>query len=47
MIPVAHGEWLANRCPTAELRLFPEDGHVSVLNSAEPALEWLRAKAEA
>lgn len=45
MIPVAHGEWLAGHCPTAELRLFPEDGHVSVLNSAESALEWLRSRA--
>ncbi|MEU1967541.1 alpha/beta hydrolase [Micromonospora sediminicola] len=39
--PVAHARWLADRCPAAELRTFPEDGHISVLRHAEPALEWL------
>jgi hypothetical protein len=24
-----------------ELRLYPDDGHVSVLNSAEAAMDWL------
>jgi hypothetical protein len=32
----------ARRCPAAELRLFPDDGHISVLNSAEVAVDWLR-----
>ncbi|WP_405090912.1 alpha/beta hydrolase [Micromonospora sp. NBC_01392] len=40
--PVAHSEWLAGRCPSAELRRFPEDGHISVLRHAGSALEWLR-----
>jgi pimeloyl-ACP methyl ester carboxylesterase len=40
-VPSSHGEWLASRTPSAALWLRPEDGHVSVLNCAEPALEWL------
>ncbi|MFC3451983.1 alpha/beta fold hydrolase [Amycolatopsis speibonae] len=39
--PVAHGEWLARQCATAEARVFPEDGHISVLRHGEAALEWL------
>jgi pimeloyl-ACP methyl ester carboxylesterase len=42
IVPSSHGRWLARRCPSAELRLFPDDGHVSVLNSAEVALDWLQ-----
>jgi pimeloyl-ACP methyl ester carboxylesterase len=42
IVPSTHGEWLADRCPTGELRLSPEDGHISILNSAVSALEWLR-----
>lgn len=42
IVPSAHGKWLARRCPSAGLRLFPDDGHVSVLNSAETAMDWLR-----
>ena len=45
MVPVAHGAWLARRCPAAELRLFPADGHVSLLRSADQALDWIRAAA--
>ena len=43
VIPSAHGRWLASRCPAAEFRLSPEAGHISVLASGEPALDWLRA----
>jgi pimeloyl-ACP methyl ester carboxylesterase len=43
MIPVAHAEWLAARCPSAELRILPEDGHISVLGAGRDALEWLAA----
>ncbi|OXM49918.1 alpha/beta fold hydrolase [Amycolatopsis alba] len=39
--PVGHGEWLARQCATAELRVFPEDGHISVLRHAVAALDWL------
>ncbi len=43
--PIAHGQWLARRCPSGELWLRPDDGHISVLNSAAPALDWLRQHA--
>ncbi|MFB9895311.1 alpha/beta fold hydrolase [Planobispora takensis] len=46
VVPASHGEWLARRCPSAELRLSPDDGHLSIMNSAGPALDWLRARAE-
>jgi pimeloyl-ACP methyl ester carboxylesterase len=42
MVPCAHGEWLAAHCPTAELRLASDAGHITVLDSAPAALEWLR-----
>ncbi|WP_407560008.1 alpha/beta fold hydrolase [Streptomyces sp. 184] len=42
VIPCAHGEWLAHRCPAAELWIRPDDGHISVLGSGATALEWLR-----
>jgi pimeloyl-ACP methyl ester carboxylesterase len=41
VVPSSHGEWLASRCPSAELWLRPEDGHLSVLGSSPAALEWL------
>ena len=41
IVPSAHAEWLAHRTRSAELWLRPEDGHISVLNSAEAALGWL------
>lgn len=42
MVPSAHGEWLAAHCPTAKLRLVPDAGHITVLDSAPAALTWLR-----
>ena len=45
IVPIAHGEWLADRVPSAELRVTPDDGHVSILRSAPSALEWLRSRA--
>ena len=44
MVPSSHSAWLARRCPGAELRLCPDDGHISVLNSAAAALGWLRER---
>ena len=41
MVPSSHGEWLARRTGSAELWLRPDDGHVSVLDAAEAALDWL------
>jgi pimeloyl-ACP methyl ester carboxylesterase len=45
IIPAMHAEWLARRLPLSELRLTDEDGHISVLNSAVLALQWLRTVA--
>jgi pimeloyl-ACP methyl ester carboxylesterase len=45
VIPSSHGEWLARRIPSAELWRRPDDGHISVLGSGEPAMDWLRQKA--
>jgi len=45
IVPSSHSEWLAGRCSSAELRLFPEDGHISVLNSSGTAMAWLREHA--
>lgn len=42
VVPVAHGTWLAGACPAAELRRYPDDGHISVLEHADGALGWLR-----
>jgi len=46
VVPAAHGEWLARRCPSAELWMYPEDGHISVLNHSPSAMAWLREHAE-
>lgn len=41
VVPSAHSQWLAERVARAELWLVPGAGHVSVLGSAEAALDWL------
>ena len=46
VVPSSHSEWLARRCPSAELRLCPDDGHISVLGSSVAAMAWLREQAE-
>ena len=46
VVPSAHGEWLVRRCPSAELCLCPDDGHISVLNHSTAAMAWLRKHAE-
>jgi pimeloyl-ACP methyl ester carboxylesterase len=46
VVPSSHGEWLADHCPSAELRLLPDEGHISILNSSESALAWLRQQGE-
>ena len=45
VVPASHGEWLARRCPSAELWLYPEEGHISILNHSAAALAWLRERA--
>ena len=47
MVPCAHGEWLAGHCPAAELRIVPDAGHITVLDSAPEALTWLAARVSA
>jgi len=44
-VPSAHSKWLARRCRSAEVQLYADDGHVSVLNSAADALDWICALA--
>jgi pimeloyl-ACP methyl ester carboxylesterase len=46
VVPSSHGEWLARRCASAELRLCPDDGHILVLNTGAAAIDWLREHAE-
>jgi len=43
VVPSSHGEWLARHCPRAELRLLPDEGHISALRAGPDALEWLVA----
>jgi pimeloyl-ACP methyl ester carboxylesterase len=45
VVPASHSRWLARHLASAELRLSPQDGHISVLVSAAAALRWLRAHA--
>lgn len=40
-VPIAHGRWLAARCPDAELREIAGAGHLSVFDQARSALAWL------
>ena len=46
VVPSSHSEWLARHCPSAELWLSSEDGHISVLGSAPGAMDWLRERAQ-
>ncbi|MDX3074520.1 alpha/beta hydrolase [Streptomyces sp. MI02-7b] len=45
MVPAGHAAWLARCMPTADLRVLPDEGHVSVLTAAPEALDWLVARA--
>lgn len=45
VVPSAHSVWLAGHCRSAELRLMPGDGHISVLRQCEAAMEWVREHA--
>lgn len=42
MVSAAQSKWLAHTIPAAELRLYPDDGHISVLHDAAAALAWLQ-----
>lgn len=41
IVPRSHAERLLAQIPTAELWLRPRDGHVSVLQAAPVAMDWL------
>jgi pimeloyl-ACP methyl ester carboxylesterase len=45
VVPSSHAKWLARHTRSAELWLRPDDGHISVLNSAATAMGWLREHA--
>jgi pimeloyl-ACP methyl ester carboxylesterase len=46
VVPSSHSEWLSRRCPSADLWLRPEDGHISILNQGAAAMVWLREHAD-
>ena len=46
IVPVSHAKWLAGRAPTSELRISRDDGHVSILDSAVAALDWIRRQVD-
>jgi pimeloyl-ACP methyl ester carboxylesterase len=45
IVPSSHATWLARHTRSAELWLRPDDGHVSILDSAATAMGWLREHA--
>jgi pimeloyl-ACP methyl ester carboxylesterase len=45
VIPATHGAWLAGRLPSAELRVVPGAGHISVMAAAGDAVNWLLRRA--
>lgn len=45
MVPFAHGEWLAAHVPTARVRLFEDEGHLSLFAQVERVLTELRERA--
>jgi pimeloyl-ACP methyl ester carboxylesterase len=47
MVPCAHSEWLGAHCLAAELRIVPDAGHITVLDSAPEALTWLAPRVRA
>jgi pimeloyl-ACP methyl ester carboxylesterase len=46
VVPSSHARWLADRIPSAELWLRPGAGHVSVLDAATDALDWVLSKVD-
>jgi pimeloyl-ACP methyl ester carboxylesterase len=45
VVPSSHGQWLAGCGRSGQLWLRPDEGHISVLNSAEAAMNWLQEHA--
>jgi pimeloyl-ACP methyl ester carboxylesterase len=46
VVPATHAQWLLGNIRSSELWLRPEDGHISVLDAAPVAMDWLRARDE-
>ncbi len=44
MVPFAHGQWLATAIPSADVRLLPDEGHVSLGEKVPDVHEWLLAQ---
>ncbi|MEJ3655870.1 alpha/beta hydrolase [Actinomycetes bacterium KLBMP 9759] len=45
VIPPAHSEWIVRGCRTAEHWVRQNDGHISIMDAAPVAMDWLRALA--
>jgi pimeloyl-ACP methyl ester carboxylesterase len=45
VVPASHSDWLVHHIPDAELWLRPRDGHISILETAPVAFDWLRVHA--
>ena len=45
VVPASHGAWLAEQLPDVDVRWRPGDGHITVLDGGESALEWLAVTA--
>ena len=44
VVPSTHGRWLRDTIPSAALRRYDREGHISVLRHAEAALDWLKGQ---
>jgi pimeloyl-ACP methyl ester carboxylesterase len=43
VVPPPHANWLLRRCRDSELWLRPGEGHISILDAAPVAMDWLQA----
>jgi pimeloyl-ACP methyl ester carboxylesterase len=42
MVPFAHGRWLAEHVPGADVHLVPGEGHLSLIANFDAIVSWLR-----